>query len=244
LITFEGGSAMSKIGAKGAKALGQSLRSEQAARREPPKTAAILKLVKELGADETLIVRKKGVAVRVEKVRTKLRFPEIRKALEHAPASGRGELAEEEKQALDAGGFDRAPLVPGVQDPVARAASEYAKLREESLSAAEAARLLGVEASRIRQRLGGKAPTLFGIKVDGDWRLPRFQFVQKARVPGIEKVIPRLRVGLNPVGVVRWFNAPNADLRVGDDEERSLSPLEWLKTGHDPAIVAGLAAEL
>jgi hypothetical protein len=212
------------------------------------KTAAIAKYMMALGKDEALIVRKKDDGVEIGTIKTRLRVSEIKKVVAeqhlHAEPSGKGELSEDEKKALVAAGFDLTPLAPDLEDPVAVAAAEYAKLREESLATTEAARLLDVEDSRIRQRLSGKAPTLYGLKVDGDWRIPKFQFEGNARVPGIEKVIPHLRAGLNPVSVVRWFNTPNPDLRPDEDEERSLSPLDWLKTGHDPSVVAELAADL
>jgi len=213
------------------------------------KAAVVRRHVDALGADEALIIRKKkGDFVAIGKVRTRLGVSKIREVVaarrRHAEPSGRGELTEDEKKTLDAGGFDRTPLPPEVDDPVAVAAAEYAKLRNESLSAVEAADLLNVNDSRVRQRLTGKAPTLYGFKVDGDWRVPKFQFVENRRVPGLERVIPQLRAGLNPVTVVRWFNAPNPDLPADEEEDRFLSPLEWLKTGRDPSVVAGLVADL
>jgi hypothetical protein len=212
------------------------------------KPASITKYVKALGKNEALIVRRKDDGVEIGTIKTRLRVSEIERVVAeqniHAEASGKGELSEDEKKALDAAGFNRTPLAQDAEDPVAVAAAEYTRLREESLSTAEAAQLLDVEDSRVRQRLAGKAPTLYGLKVDGDWRVPRFQFDGNARVPGIEKVIPHLRAGLNPVSIVRWFTTPNPDLRPDEDEERSLSPLEWLKTGHEPSVVAELAADL
>ncbi len=248
---------MSKIKTKAGKKLGGKPKVAQlpssgskAWKAVQKATAAIRKGVHSLGANEALIIRRKGVGhFTVRKVPTGPGVPEIVEDVAerhaHAAPSGRGELTEDEAKALDAGGFDRTPLPRDGEDPVALAAAEYAKLRDESLSTAEAGRRLTVKDSRIRQRLSGKAPTLFGLKVDGgDWRIPTFQFVGNARVPGIEKVIPRLRAGLNPVSVVRWFNAPNSDLPADGDEERSLSPLEWLRMGHDPSVVAELAGDL
>ncbi len=55
---------------------------------------------------------------------------------------------------------------------------------------AEAARLLGVDPSRVRQRLGER--TLYGVKTARGWRLPAFQFDldQPDRlVPGIGALI-------------------------------------------------------
>src|SRR6266404_8433417 len=62
-------------------------------------------------------------------------------------------------------------------DPLIRSQAQYMALLEESLSAAEAAKLLHVDVSRIRQRLRGRS--LFGIEHEGGWRLPRFQFERR-----------------------------------------------------------------
>ena len=55
-------------------------------------------------------------------------------------------------------------------------------LLEESLSAAQAANLLKVDVSRIRQRL--RERSLFGLEHEGSWRLPRFQFERRRVIPG------------------------------------------------------------
>lgn len=112
-----------------------------------------------------------------------------------------------------------------------------------ALTAAQAAKRLGVNASRIRQRLAGPRRTLYGIKRDGEWRLSRFQFVRKGLLPGIGDVVAALDPKLHPVVVWRWFTTPNPDLlREGQDEP--LSPLDWLRAGGDPDEVSTLAEDL
>jgi hypothetical protein len=109
---------------------------------------------------------------------------------------------------------------------------------------AQAAGHLGVAESRVRQRLGER--TLYGIKRPGGWRLPRFQFTtrvtERGTVPGIERVLPRLAPDLHPLEVVGWLTTPNPDLTVGE-EERPVSPLDWLTAGLSPAAVADLAED-
>ena len=107
---------------------------------------------------------------------------------------------------------------------------------------AEAARLLGVDPSRVRQRLGERS--LYGLKTPRGWRLPAFQFDldQPDRlVPGIGGVLAALPPDLHPVAVYNWLTLPDPDLAWGDEP---VSPLDWLRSGGDPAVVAALAADL
>jgi excisionase family DNA binding protein len=143
---------------------------------------------------------------------------------------------------LERGGFELDRLEFGLEDPIARAAFEYAVLRTTSLTTQEAAERLGVNDSRVRQRLGDRA--LYGIKAGDEWRLPAFQFSQAGLVPGIDRVLPRLPQSLNPVAVFRWFQTPNPDLEETEGQGRVLTPLQWLQIGNDPDVVAELAAGL
>ncbi|MBI2942251.1 MAG: DNA-binding protein [Chloroflexi bacterium] len=150
-------------------------------------------------------------------------------------------LTASERDALRRGGMDLTTADWGKEDPLLRTAAEYAVLIASAYPVNRAAELLGVEPSRIRQRLAAR--TLYGIKERGTWRLPRFQFPDGCLVPNISVVFARLRDGLHPVGVWRWFTTANPDLPVGEDET-PVSPLEWLRAGLDPGPVADLAAEL
>ena len=153
------------------------------------------------------------------------------------------ELSEDELALLAAAGmrFDRLPA--GGEHPLVRTAAQYAALIGTSLSVAQAAAHLGVAESRVRQRLGAR--TLYGIKLPGGWRVPRFQFAARGTVPGIERVLPHLAPDLHPLEVVGWFTTPHPDLVVdgADGEERPVSPLDWLSAGHSPDAVAALTAD-
>jgi hypothetical protein len=157
------------------------------------------------------------------------------------PAKPIHELTRAEAAVLERGGVDLAPPPADADDPLLATAVEYAALLATALSVDEAATLLGVHPSRVRQRL--TARTLYGIRHANVWRLPRFQFAGSRLVPGAERVFPALAPGAHPVAVARWFTAPDADLVVGPDE-RSVSPRDWLAGGGDPGEVARLAAEL
>lgn len=159
---------------------------------------------------------------------------------ERAPRPARADLSDREAAALAAAGltFDR--QATGADSPVARTAAEFAALLASALTVPQAAARLGVEPSRVRQRLAQH--TLYGIKLKAGWRLPLFQFGDRGTVPNFAVVAPRL-FGLHPVAVVRWFTAPHVDLVVGEAEQ-PVSPRAWLETGRDPQRVAELAGEL
>jgi hypothetical protein len=151
-------------------------------------------------------------------------------------------LKAEQVELLERGGFELGRLEFGLEDPIARAAFEYAVLRTTGLTTQQAAERLGVNDSRVRQRLGERA--LYGLKAGDGWRLPAFQFSQAGLVPGIDRVLARLPEGLNPVAVFRWFHTPNPDLEETEGQGRVLTPLQWLQIGNDPDVVAELAAGL
>jgi excisionase family DNA binding protein len=150
-------------------------------------------------------------------------------------------LTAEETAALLRGGAEPLRVRPeatGPAGPVARGASRYAALLATSLSVPEAARRLGVDESRVRQRI--HARTLYAVKPGARWRLPEFQFVGDRLVPGIERVLPRLDRDLSPLSVVAWFTRPSPSLVTPDG--RAWPPLEWLLEGHPVEPVAEDAA--
>ena len=85
---------------------------------------------------------------------------------------------------------------------------------------------------------------LYGLKDRNAWLLPAFQFVADGLVPNIEEVLKRLPEGLSPLALARWLMRQNPDLCTRDDEERPLSPRQWLLEGNPPEPVAELAAAL
>ncbi len=108
-----------------------------------------------------------------------------------------------------------------------------------SLTAVRVGIRLGVKNSRVRQRLG--EGTLYGIKVDGKWRIPLFQFEDGAEVPGLAKVLKVIDRSVNPLTLRRWLVSPNPDLEIDD---RTVTPLEWLKSGGNVRTVVELATDL
>lgn len=158
----------------------------------------------------------------------------------------RHELSKVESKELREGGFNLAPRRHGSKDPIARYTVRYTEMLATSKSVKEAAGLLGVDPSRVRQRLGKRS--LYGMKEGSKWRLPVFQFHNGKLVPGIEKVFAALHSSLNPVSVFSWFMAENPDLEASAKENSGLiqrfSPRDWLLMGNSPDKVVELAEAL
>src|SRR5690554_2019406 len=83
----------------------------------------------------------------------------------------------ETRQRLRALGITFEPI-EGEDDPVAKSIAAYSDVLASSLTTTEAARIMGVNASRVRQLLTASPARLYGIKADAraSWRIPRFQF--------------------------------------------------------------------
>src|SRR6478672_105257 len=89
---------------------------------------------------------------------------------QRAPSSH--ELTATEIAALKRGGFDLEPHDYSADDPYLKGMATYAVLVASGLTVAQVAAMLHVDESRVRQRLAKR--TLYGVKRDGAWRLPRF----------------------------------------------------------------------
>lgn len=143
---------------------------------------------------------------------------------------------------LEEGGLDLSPPEAEEPDPLARTAAKYAALLATALTTREAAGLLGTGESRVRQRL--KEKTLYGVKAGRENRLPAFQFENGKEVPGIGQVLRHVDGSLHPVALSNWIILPNPDLYLDEEEERTVSPREWLLSGGDPRVLVPLAEEL
>lgn len=144
-----------------------------------------------------------------------------------------------ESELLDSAGLPE--LDPDQPNPLDSARIELGMLIAESLLLDDAAKSLHVSSSRLRQRL--TARTLYGIKEDGAWRLPRFQFQGRGKLlRNIDKVLPSVRPGAHPLAVARWFQLPHQDLVA--PAGGPVSPRAWLAAGWPPQEVADLASEI
>lgn len=182
-----------------------------------------------------------GLAVEPEQLQAMLRFAvsELQQIL--YPLEPRCDLTVAEADTLARGGLDLSPRAHGEESALAHTAAKYAALLETSLTTAQVAKRLGVDPSRVRQRL--TEGTLYGIRSSAGWRLPVFQFDDGVVLPGLGEILPRLNPHLHPVGVYNFFTAQNVDLHV-EEVGRCLSPREWLQAGYPPTVVAEIAAGL
>lgn len=156
----------------------------------------------------------------------------------------RSDLTVGEVETLEKGGFDLASEDLGEDDPLARTAAEFAAFLKTSLTETEAAQRLGVEPQQLREHLEAQPPRLFGVRLDGGWRIAEFQFDGDTLLPGLAEVIAEVDRELHPIAVYRWFTLPSPDLVVEGEDDRPMSPREWLRLGRPVPDVVELAKHL
>lgn len=109
------------------------------------------------------------------------------------------------------------------------------QLVTESLSRAEAAKLLGVDPSGVSRRVKDKA--LWTYRVASRARIPSWQFADGTPLPGLPQVVPAIPAGASALDV-------SALMTTAQDELGGRTPARWLAEGRDPAPVAELLADL
>lgn len=122
---------------------------------------------------------------------------------------------------------------------LARGAAAFADLLAQSFTTEEVVELLGVDRSRISQRLSDGS--LYAVTHGDGRRFPSWQFNENATLQGLKEVLTALDPGLHPLTVDHWFTHPNFELDIDGD---AVSPVEWLRTGGSAGTVAALAAQL
>lgn len=114
-------------------------------------------------------------------------------------------------------------------------AGQMSELVQESLSFAEAALLLGVDRSRISQRVSHRS--LWGFQLGRSKRLPRWQFTPDGLLPGLDVIVKAIPDGLLPASIAGFMTTPQ-------DELDGLVPTDYLSTGGNPQAVAALLESL
>ena len=143
-----------------------------------------------------------------------------------------------EAATLERLGLGLEPLAAGSLGPVAGLASAYGQLVAASLTVVGAADLLGVDPTRVRQRI--HARSLYAFKHHSSWLVPPFQIEGGQLLPGLGVVVAKLSAHLHPVAVTRWLTTPTDGLDLGE----AVSPVAWLASGAPPGPVAALAEVL
>ncbi len=114
--------------------------------------------------------------------------------------------------------------------------SRMVELVAVSVGIAEAALLLGVDRSRVSQRL--TAGSLWSFRLGRSRRLPRWQFTPDGpSLPGLEVLVAAIPAGLSPESVAGFMNTPQPELE-------GRTPTAHLSGGGDPGPVAELVAGL
>lgn len=111
---------------------------------------------------------------------------------------------------------------------------------QSALSTAEAARRLGKDPSRIRQRV--REGSLLALVANGEMRLPELQFHENAEIPGLGQVLRTLPKGIDTLEALSWLATPTPDLPGAQGEPSS--PREYLLRSGDVAAVAAIAEGL
>lgn len=148
----------------------------------------------------------------------------------HGPS--RKELTDTEIAMLERAGADLDEH-PDATDPMLEYATEFAAIRQTSLTPGEVAQILRVTPVRVRQMI--RELSLYAFRIGGRWHVPRFQLAGQVCVPNIERVNPLL-ADLDPVSVHRWITTPDPDLQ-------DATPLGWLKAGRDVTAVLRVVPE-
>ena len=130
---------------------------------------------------------------------------------------------------------------PDRDDPLATYVTAFGAILATCLTPAEVAeRLGGITQVRVRQMI--REGALYAVRIENRWKIPVFQLDPDGLVPNVGLVNAAVPNTLDPVSVLRWYTAPDAQLETADG--RALSPLEWLKAGRPPEPVIGIARDL
>jgi hypothetical protein len=165
----------------------------------------------------------------------RLRRADVLAALKTLPAirPWAAELSAEEARLLDASGFTEDP--DAYAEVAADVLAHTGLLISTAYSAGAVADALSVNESRVRQRR--LARTLWAIYDNGAWVFPAMQFetdpqtgAPHRQIRGLDRVFAALAPDLHPVAVAGFLRTPTADLTLG---RRSLTPVEWLRSGGD-----------
>lgn len=99
------------------------------------------------------------------------------------------------------------------------------------LSVESVAEHLGVTVETVRGRIEAGTLATISDPLDGSSLIPSFQLTEDGELPHLQALLQRGRGTLTP-GAIQGI------MTSSQDETDGMSPVEWLKTGGDPARVA------
>lgn len=158
------------------------------------------------------------------------------------PGAGAAPLTTDEVQFLRAHAGAGATAVidswSGEQERQAHARSAVRELGDTlsgSMSIKEAAALLKIDRSRVSRRITGKG--LWAFDITGSRRIPRWQFLGRGVLPGLDVIVPAIPRDATPATVEAFMKTPQPDF--GDR-----TPIEHLAAGGDPTLIADFVSDL
>ena len=89
-------------------------------------------------------------------------------------------------------------------------ASDYARLVESGLTTKQVGSKLHVDVAAVRKRIDER--TLWAIKDNGRWLLPALQFDDNGLIPGMDRIIRLVSVGMHPMSVCGLLTRPQPEL--------------------------------
>jgi len=147
------------------------------------------------------------------------------------------------RAALLRAGADFSPLGAERPDPVEVTRALFVAILADSDTPEVVAARLARDISRVRQRV--RERTLWALAADSGVRLPRVQFEDDgSEIAGMGSVLRALPGDLHPVAVFRWLTTPIADLTAPGEDDVTLSPRDWLRSGGGPDAAIEVARNL
>ncbi len=121
--------------------------------------------------------------------------------------------------------------------PVVEGLRHRALLITNAIPLAEAAARLGVNDSRLRQRISQGTLVAIPRPHGRGWLIPDFQLTDQGELPHLPRVLRALQRRVPAETLDRVFRLPQKDLE-------GLSPRDWLLSGRDPLPVEQFLASL
>ena len=150
-------------------------------------------------------------------------------------------LADHERTALARFGIEASSPMPREEflsaGPVVEGMARRARMLSEAVPLAEVAKRLGVDPSRLRQRIAQGSLLAVRRPRGRGWLIPAFQLTGDGELPHLSRVLSSATRGLSAEAVGRAFELEHEELD-------GAAPRDWLLRGGDPAPVQRIMAGL
>ena len=148
-------------------------------------------------------------------------------------------LSDQEVACLKEGGIDLDKTIAREEDPLLAGYRDVADILLGAFTVDQVADRLDLSVPQVRELASNDELYVVDEKY-GLERFPAFQFTVVGLLPGFQEIGPSIPKGMSMAGVETFFTTRNPDLYINDDIDQTLSPVEWLAGGYDPAAVDSL----